>query len=155
MPDAAARLLVAGRPESPELEAELRALAAVDRRILLMLEGVPAERLPGVVAACDLVALPYDELLNSGAALLALSFNRPILVPDRGAMADLRSAVGAEWVKLMPGALTCEVLADSLAEAAAVPASAAAPLDAFEPARIAQMTLDAYHAVRAGRHRAR
>jgi beta-1,4-mannosyltransferase len=42
--------------------------------------------------AADLIALPYKEILNSGSAILALSFDRPILVPAAGALAEL-----SEW----------------------------------------------------------
>lgn len=45
--------------------------------------------------AATIVVLTYREILNSGSALLALSFDRP--VPAKGAMAELEDRAGAEW----------------------------------------------------------
>jgi len=57
------------------------------------------------LSAADLLVLPYREVLNSGSALLALSCNRPILVPDLGAMSELQAAYGDEWVRTFSGPL--------------------------------------------------
>jgi glycosyltransferase involved in cell wall biosynthesis len=144
MEDSGARLLIAGRPETEDLAREIVECAGEDPRVLLRLAVLPEEDVPAVIGAADLVALPYDELLNSGAALLALSLDRPVLVPDRGAMADLRLLVGADWVHLFSGALTPERLERALTVAASDPPRAPAPLDAFAPAEVARATLAAY-----------
>jgi glycosyltransferase involved in cell wall biosynthesis len=145
--DPAARLLIAGRPEMPALARQIREAAGRDPRIVLRLERVAASEMSDLVGAADLVALTYAEVLNSGAALLALSLDRPVLVPDYGAMSDLRGAVGPEWVHLLSGAITPAALADALAEAAENPPPAPAPLDAFAPAAVAEATLEAYRDV--------
>jgi glycosyltransferase involved in cell wall biosynthesis len=145
--DPRARLLVAGRPESQVAGQQLRELSFGDDRIHLALEMVPDVQIPVILAATDLVALPYGELLNSGAALLALSFDRPVLVPDRGAMSDLRRMVGSDWVRLYDEPLTTRTLGDQLADVASRPPAPPAPLDAFDPQRVAEATLDVYRAV--------
>jgi hypothetical protein len=106
-----------------------------------------------VIGAADLVALPYAELLNSGVALLALSFDRPVLVPATGAMADLRDAVGPAWVRTYDGALTPDVLAAALAAAAGDAPRAPAPLTTFDPAEVARATLEAYRTLTSPRSR--
>ena len=53
--------------------------------------------------ATDLVVLPYRDILNSGSAVLALSFDRPVLVPRRGSLGDLQNHVGRQWVRTYEG----------------------------------------------------
>ncbi len=145
-----ARLVVAGKPESATLMDEIAQAAEGDARVVLRLEVVSDSDIPAMIGAADLVALPYSEVLNSGAALLALSLDRPVLVPDRGAMAELRRMVGDEWVSLFHGNLSPAALDAALAGAVSSPPQAPAPLDAFAPTRVAEMTLAAYRGVVSG-----
>lgn len=149
--DADARLVVAGEPESDALDREVRDAAAGDDRVVLRLQHVADRDVPAIVGAADLVALPYTELLNSGAALLALSMGRPVFVPEAGAMSDLRDAVGPRWVHLAPGSVTTESLRAALAIAVAERPAPPAPLDAFSPAEVARGTLAAYRTVASAR----
>lgn len=82
-------LLIAGVCPDPALAALIRQVADADRRILLHLEFIPDEAIQLYMNACDWVALPYQKVLNSGSALLALSFSRPVIVPQRGALTEL------------------------------------------------------------------
>jgi len=82
-----------------------------------------------VLAAADLVVLPYDDILHSGSALLSLSFNRPILVPERGAMTELRANVGEEWVYTYTGTLTAGDVEATLRAVRREVRAAQAPLD--------------------------
>jgi beta-1,4-mannosyltransferase len=151
LPGADLVLDVAGPPRSPDLAEEIVAAAGDDPRVRLRLELVPDDEVQLHLTAADLVALPYTAVQNSSAALLALSFDRPVLVPAIGAMAELRSEVGADWVRLFPGALTPGDLADGLAWARSPERSTSAPLDAFSWPEIAGRTVAAYRAVLAGR----
>ena len=77
-------------------------------------EFVKTEDVSKFMQAADLVVLPYRAILNSGSALLALSFNRPILVPDLGSMGDLKNDFGSAWVRTFSGDLDATILAHSL-----------------------------------------
>ncbi|GAA4752536.1 GDP-mannose--glycolipid 4-beta-D-mannosyltransferase [Modestobacter marinus] len=113
-----ARLQVAGQPLTPELADELHAAAAADPRVELTLEFLPDDRLVDAVGRATLVALPYREMHNSGAALMALSLDRPVLVP-RNPVTDLLAAeVGEEWVHRYDGELSGAVLLQALQQAA-------------------------------------
>ena len=68
--------------------------AGDDPRVRLDLRFLPDDVLPVVLAAADLIVLPYRRIQNSGSAILALSANRPVLVPDLGAMRELQDDVG-------------------------------------------------------------
>jgi glycosyltransferase involved in cell wall biosynthesis len=139
-----ATLLVAGRPKTAADEAELRAAAAGDPRIRLDLGFVAHERAQFYFRAADLVVLPYREILNSGAAVLALSFDRPVLLPDLGACRELGEQIGGGWVTTY-SELTGETLERALDGAARLPertdGSQLATLDVEVAAR---RTLDAY-----------
>jgi hypothetical protein len=66
------------------------------------------------VTEAELVVLPYRDVHNSGAALLALSLDRPVLVPDNEVTAELAAEVGPGWVHRYDGELTAETLRRAL-----------------------------------------
>ncbi|PWJ48643.1 beta-1,4-mannosyltransferase [Quadrisphaera granulorum] len=66
---------------------------------------VPDADLVTEVTAGELVVLPYRELHNSGALLVALSLDRPVLVPRTPSTESLRDEVGADWLHLYDGEL--------------------------------------------------
>lgn len=92
-------LYVVGRPWSASLTETIRREAAQDRRVHLELEFIQRGQVAKYLDASNLVVLPYRQILNSGAALLALSLNRPVLVPDQGSMGDLKEDFGGDWVR--------------------------------------------------------
>ena len=146
-------LLVGGAPHTPALAREVREAAAGDPRVHLALEHVPDHDVQRFLRAADLVALPFTDITNSGSALLALTFDRPVLVPARGAMGELQALVGPDWVRTYEGDLEAHVLTEALAWAARPP-HAAPRLDALEWPEIAHRTLSAYLAVARGQSKA-
>ncbi len=145
--DRGARLVVAGRPKTPALGAELAAAAAGDGRVRFEGGYVEPERVQDYFRAADAVALPYRDILNSGSALLALSFDRPVLLPRVGAFGELRAAAGDAWVRgydeLAPAAL-----AGLLEHARALPERTdGAHLTALSPGAAAEATIAAYDAL--------
>jgi beta-1,4-mannosyltransferase len=46
------------------------------------------------LSVIDVIALPFKKITNSGSALLALSFNKPIIAPLLGAIIDLKRDFG-------------------------------------------------------------
>lgn len=91
------RLVIAGRaPVAADAES-LRCLAADDRRIRLHLGFVPDEDVQLFFRAADFVVLPYREVLTSGAAILALSFGRPLVVPRLGCLTDLADGCAVSY----------------------------------------------------------
>lgn len=82
-------LLISGLCREPELLARIEQAAQADPRILLRLQFIEDKDVQVYMNACDWVILPYQKILNSGSALLALSFSRPVIVPQRGALTEL------------------------------------------------------------------
>lgn len=148
--DPRAMLVVAGRPHSPELRADVERAAGDDPRVRLYLGFVPARRVQLYLRAADLVVLPYAEILNSGSSLLALSFDRPILVPAKGSLRELQAQVGSDWVRTYSGTLNAAELADGMRWALETPRSELAPLEAFDWDAVARSTLEAYERISEG-----
>lgn len=142
-----ARLLVVGKPVSKRLRRDIRAAAGADERVRLTLQFIPDEAMQQYLNAADLVVLPYQDILHSGSALLALSFDRPVLVPDRGAMSELQEQVGPEWVRTYDSPLTRGDLSRGLEWARDTQRAERAPLETLEWSVLAQETIDAYRTV--------
>lgn len=151
LPDPNYRLFIGGKAFFPELRNEIQQAAANDPRISLYLDYVPVEDVQVYLRAADLMVLPYTEILNSGSALLSLSFDCPVLVTRKGAMAELQNSVGKEWVHTFEGELTTSVLEGGMRWALMTRRLTSAPLHGLEDEAIAQKTVDAYEYIRLGR----
>jgi beta-1,4-mannosyltransferase len=114
LPDEVATLHVLGQPSTPGLRQEVEQAAAGDPRVTVRLRHVDDDELACAVQQAQLVVLPYRELHNSGALLLALSFGRPVLVPENPVTLALGDEVGPGWVRTYSGPLTPGVLASAL-----------------------------------------
>jgi len=102
------RLRVVGRPMDDAMAREVAAAAAGHPRIDLDLRGQSVDELARAIDEATLVVLPFDEMHNSGSVLLALSLDRPVLVPESPTSSLLRDEVGAAWVHTYAGPLTGE-----------------------------------------------
>ena len=89
--------------------------------------------------AADLAVVPQREFLNSGSALLALSFDRPVLAARQGSMIDVQEHVGTEWVRLFENKLTAHTLGKAL-KWADQPRPNEAPLDDLSWVHLARRT---------------
>jgi len=147
LPGESLRLDIAGEPLDDTLAREVRAAAGRDDRIRLHLGHVASEQMQDHLRAADIVVLPFARILNSGSAILALSFDVPVLVPNLGAMAELRDLVGADWVSVYDGELTPEVLRRALDWATGTHRDGTAPLGKLEWEAIAEQTEDAYRKI--------
>lgn len=104
-PDDELELRVVGAPADPQVAAAVRSAAARDRRISLEARHVDDAQLVREVTSAQLVVLPHAGAGNSGVVLMALSLDRPVLVPS-GPVSDLiAEEVGADWVLTYSGPL--------------------------------------------------
>ena len=93
-------LLIAGKPFDTQVRCEVEAAAADVPGVRLDLRYIAPDEVQLYFLAADLVVLPYQRILNSGAALLALSFARPVLVPNKGSMVEHEADFGDDWIRL-------------------------------------------------------
>lgn len=82
-------LLIAGRFPDTAYYDEIMRLAEGNRRIAIHSRFIPDEELQYYLVASDAVVLPYRDILTSGAAMLAMSFGRPVVSVDLGNLRDL------------------------------------------------------------------
>ncbi|MGM0558425.1 MAG: glycosyltransferase family 4 protein [Myxococcota bacterium] len=94
LPDPA-KLLVAGAPKSRQLAQRVRTTIGDDKQIKFAAGFIPDELAQVYFRAADVVALPYAQILTSGAAVLSMSFGRPLVVPDVAVLRDLVGEDGA------------------------------------------------------------
>src|SRR5262249_17776080 len=89
--DPGSRLFVVGQHKDDAHSEELRALAARDPRIRLVLtpENVPDESVASWLAACDCVAAPYRDVYTSGVVYLAATFRKPVAARRLGIFRSL------------------------------------------------------------------
>lgn len=141
--DSEAMLYIVGRPDV-SLVREIESIAGEDSRVQLQLGHIPADKAQLYFQAADLVILPYREILNSGSALLALSFNCPILVPLQGALGELQAQVGREWVQTYVGEILSSKIESAMEWALSTPRAKQAPLETLDWKELAKQTVDAY-----------
>ncbi len=130
-------VVVAGKPRNQQIKRSLESAGGGDPRVRYHLKFIDAADAQVYFRAADLVVQPYREILNSGTALLALSFDRPVLLPAHGAGLDLARDFGPPWVQTYTGELEASTLARTLAATAALPERTdGAHLRMLEPAEI-------------------
>jgi glycosyltransferase involved in cell wall biosynthesis len=108
--DADYRLLLAGQVSSPSLKSHLREASLADPRIRFLPGTIDYSDMADLVSAIDVGVLPFRRILNSGSAVLFLSFNRPILVPDLPQFRELADTAGQRWVRRYEGPLSVSQL---------------------------------------------
>jgi len=94
--------------------AQIAGIAANASNILLDIRAAPLSDadIERAVDAADGIVLPYQAILNSGAAIFALSRGRPVLAPRTGSLPELQEMVGANWLQLYDGAIDARIVSD-------------------------------------------
>ena len=147
-----AQLAIVGGVASEGLRHEIEAARRGDERVHLHLSAVSSAEVSSWHAAADVVVLAYDTTssLNSGAALLALSLDRPVVMPDGPSARELREHVGEEWVKPVDGSAN-DFLTAALSSGA--PRGPRPSLDHLGWGEIAERTIGAYELAIRGKQR--
>lgn len=74
-----ARLILAGWVSDSSLEKEIERIASDDDRIRTMLQFIPEDQVPDLMAAADVVAVPHTSGLTRGSAVLAMSYGKAVI----------------------------------------------------------------------------
>lgn len=93
-PSRPVRLVVAGNAPDESFGAALRVWAAGHDDATFEISPIPIEDVQYFYRAADVAVLPYRRALNSGAAMLAVTFGVPVLVAARGGLAGLAATPG-------------------------------------------------------------
>lgn len=143
--DSSTLLIIAGKVHK-DMQGVLATIAN-DKNIILYDSFIKDEDLETYFNCADLVVTPYDKVFNSGSIFLNLSFNRPTLASNSGALKELSDVVGTKWIKLYQGTLSATHLENSMEEVIEEvnTTSAKEPnLFAFDPRTIAHSTVTFY-----------
>ncbi|HWI31657.1 MAG TPA: glycosyltransferase [Microbacterium sp.] len=152
------RLRIVGSP-TPELSERIASLTADTPDVTTRLAFVDDDELVREISRASLVVLPYAEMHNSGAALVALSLDRPILVPRSASNSALSAEAGPGWVIEYDGELTDAALSAALESARTIDPSSRPRLDGRDWDEVGRrhraVYRDAMIAAGSGRMRAR
>ena len=99
------RLRLVGKPLDQQLRSVVESATQMDPRISAHLAFVEDHVLVQEVTAAEMVVLPYREMHNSGALLVALSLERPVIAPQSDVNRLLSQEVGPGWLYLYEGNL--------------------------------------------------
>jgi beta-1,4-mannosyltransferase len=138
-------LVVAGAPHSPSIAEDIRRAAGDAARVKLILRHLSGDELATLHTAADVVVLPYRQgsALHSGAAHLALSMDRPVVLAGSPVTAELQDLVGRSWVHLHDGTAVDAVRQAETALRQVRPRQA--PTEALAWPELASRTLAVYH----------
>lgn len=105
-------LSIAGRGTHGHVVTTLQSIAADAANIVLDIrpDSLPDEDVEKAVDHADGVVLPYRAILNSGAAIFALSRARPVLAPNIGSLPELQAIVGSDWLRLYDGEISLDAV---------------------------------------------
>ena len=133
--DLAIQLLVAGDCDDHALRQRLHVLAQdTGGRVALRLEEIPDAEVTSLLAAADVVVIPYRRITTSGTAMLALAHGRPLIVPELGSLADLPDGAVVRYDGTVPG------LADTLIKVTKLDVAALAGMSAAARAYTTSIT---------------
>lgn len=91
-------LRIVGRPTSADLAARLETLVSAIPGSSRRWEFLSEDELVREIQEAQVICLPYRDMGNSGALLLALTAGRAVIVPDSPTNAAIAREVGEEWV---------------------------------------------------------
>lgn len=140
------RLIIAGKPwPPPQYQQLLHVLAEQDPRVRLVPGFIPEDQLQLYLKAADIVVLPFDAVLTSSSVVLAMSFARPVVVPEMGCLGDLvTSDVGVLYDPSSAGSLRDALLQCTQLDLATMGKCALRKISLWDWQTIALRTLTLY-----------
>lgn len=109
-PRSATFLLIAGSPLDQDYASQLKRECRGIRTVRLDLRYIPEEDIQHYLRSSNFVIVPSSFALNSGSAMLALSFDRPVILPHRGTFIEMQEALGDDWVHTYEGGIRARIL---------------------------------------------
>jgi glycosyltransferase involved in cell wall biosynthesis len=92
------KLMIVGKvwtDSSQEFQELLERRLSNTNNIIFVPEFIPDDKLQLYFNACDLVVFPYQDILTSGAVILAMSFGKACIAPRMGCIAEILDDNGA------------------------------------------------------------
>lgn len=108
-------LLIAGKPLDDDHAAAIHAECAKLKNVRADLRFIADDEVQYYLRASNCVVIGTSYAVNTASALLGLTFDRPVMMPHRGAAIEMLDSAGAEWVHTYEGGLRSSVLERALA----------------------------------------
>ncbi|RXF70368.1 glycosyltransferase [Arcticibacter tournemirensis] len=91
-----AKLLIAGMvlPSNKSAEGSLSPSIEGSENIITSFSYIPDDLLQYYLNAADVVVLPYTSISTSGSLILAMSFNKAVIIPDLGFVSEVIDSKG-------------------------------------------------------------
>jgi beta-1,4-mannosyltransferase len=100
------KLVIAGRPADMQIQEDIEKAIDGAQNIALQPRFVADDQIQVYMNACDVVVLPYADVLTSGAAILAMSFARACVAPEVDGTHEMLDSRGTiTYNPSQPGAL--------------------------------------------------
>jgi beta-1,4-mannosyltransferase len=87
-------LVIAGKANTTSYQQSLEAKVAKTANVIFHSGFIANEKIHLFFSAADVVVLPYCKILNSGSAILAMSFGKPIIAPRIGSLPEILGDAG-------------------------------------------------------------
>lgn len=84
------RLIIAGLPSDKVLVEEIRRWGQGKEDVILDMSPIPNDKLQVFFKSADIAICPYRRTMNSGAAMMALTFGIPVVGPHSGGFVDIK-----------------------------------------------------------------
>jgi glycosyltransferase involved in cell wall biosynthesis len=107
-------LIIAGKFETKDYFIELSSAAKNNPNIIIHNKFIPDSYLQYYFNAADLCILPFKDIFNSGSALLAASFNTPVIVPQSNNFVEYSSIIKNNLIRTYNGELDVSFIVKSL-----------------------------------------
>ena len=149
-----ASLWIAGEPVDTTLATELQREAGAAPAVHLRSEFLSADDVDTLLKAADVVALPYRNILTSGAAVLAMSYGKACVAPRLGCLVEVLDARGAFFYDPADPAGLRDALDRAIASAGELPAmgeSNRTRVSAWSWTKAADLLIDVYESARGSR----
>lgn len=86
------RLIIAGLPSDKALVEQITAWSEGKPDVILDMTPVPHDKLQVYFRSADIAVCPYRRTMNSGAAMMAITFDLPVLGPKSGGFLDIETS---------------------------------------------------------------
>lgn len=96
------RLIIAGRLHDKSLADILLKSTSSNENITLKLQYIDDDDIEVYMKASDALVLPYQDIVNSGTAILGMSFGKPVICPRMGCLPELLADNGNETLLYDP-----------------------------------------------------
>ncbi|MBF6063312.1 glycosyltransferase family 4 protein [Nocardia terpenica] len=103
-------LLIAGETLDQRFARRVRDECEGNESIRLDLRYIDDTEMQFYLRAADAMIVPASFASFSGSAMLALSFDCPVVVPHRGTFIEMRETLGPQWVRTFEGGVRGGVL---------------------------------------------